>query len=129
MSDTNGGTALKPFSSGGRFSGSAGSAGISITLRTRPFAVLTAVLAIPHPDGGRKVFQRDNHADESEGLVGVVGRPKLEHHLLLRTQINFLQMAAPIQVPDVQLVAVLSAQQQLRDSGRSSPYSACPIQR
>ena len=34
MSDTSGGTALKPFSRGGRFSGSAGSAGISITLRT-----------------------------------------------------------------------------------------------
>src|SRR4029077_1415707 len=34
ISDTNGGTALKPFNSGGSFSGSAGSAGISITLRT-----------------------------------------------------------------------------------------------
>src|SRR5947209_3742955 len=34
MSVTNGGTALKPCSRGGRFPGSAGSAGISITLRT-----------------------------------------------------------------------------------------------
>src|SRR5438876_8059355 len=34
MSDTNGGTALKPFNRGGSFSGSAGSAGISITFRT-----------------------------------------------------------------------------------------------
>src|SRR5207248_6259245 len=34
MSVTNGGTALKPFNSGGSWSGSAASAGISITLRT-----------------------------------------------------------------------------------------------
>src|SRR5215472_10335049 len=34
MSVTNGGTALKPCSRGGRFAGSAGSAGISITLHT-----------------------------------------------------------------------------------------------
>src|SRR2546428_11501384 len=39
MSDTTGGTALKPFSSGGRSSGSAGSAGISIPLRTAHFPV------------------------------------------------------------------------------------------
>src|ERR1700731_72085 len=41
MSDTNGGTALKPFSSGGRLSGSAGSAGISITLRTAHFPLFS----------------------------------------------------------------------------------------
>ena len=34
MSVISGGTALKPLSNGGSFSGSAGSAGISITLRT-----------------------------------------------------------------------------------------------
>src|ERR1700756_3322387 len=34
ISETKGGTALKPFNKGGRVSGSAGSAGISITLRT-----------------------------------------------------------------------------------------------
>ena len=41
-------------------------------------------------------------------------RPQLEHHLLLRAQIQLLHVAPAAQIPDVQLVAVLAAQQQLR---------------
>ena len=43
-----------------------------------------------------------------------MGGPKLQHHLLLRAQVKFLQVPALVQVPDVQLAAVLSRQQQLR---------------
>src|SRR5262249_45092323 len=82
-------------------------------LASSPFTVLTSVLAIPHPNGGGKVFQRDDHANKSEGLLGIVGGSKLEYHLLLCAQVDFLQMTSLIQVPDMQLVAVLSAQQQL----------------
>src|ERR1700683_4812785 len=101
MSDTKGGTALKPFNRGGSFSGSAGSAGISITLRTDqlPFLPPSSRCHIP---------------TESESLLRIGCGPKLEHHLLLRAQVNFLQVTPLIQVPDVQPAAILSAKQQLR---------------
>src|SRR6266567_3097304 len=54
-----------------------------------PFAALVATLAVPHPDRGRKIFQGDNDTHESKCLVGIVGRPKLQHHLLLRSQVKF----------------------------------------
>ena len=56
MSVTSGGTALKPFSIGGNWSGSAGSAGMSMIFFTGP---LVAV-AVPHPDRGRQVLQADD---------------------------------------------------------------------
>ncbi len=42
-----------------------------------------------------------------------MGRPQLQHHLLLRAQVQLLQVAARVQVKDVDLVAVFAAQQQL----------------
>ena len=43
-----------------------------------------------------------------------MGRTKLQHHLLLRSQVEFLEVATLIQVPDVQFATVLSRKQQLR---------------
>ncbi len=114
MSVTKGGTALKPLQQRRQLFRIGRLGGNFNHLADCPLAVLATVLAIPHPDGGRKVFQGDDHADESEGLLGIVRGPKFEHHLLLRAQVNFLQMAALVQIPDVQFVAVLSGQQQLR---------------
>src|SRR5678810_1030788 len=58
MSVTSGGTALKPFSNGGSFSGSAGSAGISISLRTAHFPFL--------PPSSRYHIQMDDDRSLSE---------------------------------------------------------------
>ena len=115
MSVTNGGTALKPFSSGGSFSGSAGSAGISITLRTAhlPFLPPSSRYHIQMED--ERSFRETTTPTNPKVFLGSCDGPKFEHHLLLRAQVNFLQVAALIQIPDVQFVAVLSGQQQLRD--------------
>ena len=61
MSDTNGGTALKPCSKGGNFSGSAGSAGISMTLRTAHLAFL--------PPSSRYHIQTEDERSFSETIT------------------------------------------------------------
>src|ERR671933_245466 len=48
---------------------------------------------VPQPDRGGEVLQRDHRVDEAVGLVGVVGRPQLEGDLLLRAQVQGLDMA------------------------------------
>ena len=113
MSVTSGGTALNPLSSGGRTSGSAGSAGISMTFLTfHQLAVRR--LAMPEPDRCGEILQRDDDADESVGLGRIVCGTQLQHHLLLRAEIERLPMTAPAQVPDMQLVSILAGQQKLR---------------
>src|SRR6516225_10164198 len=69
---------------------------------------------MPHPDRGREVLQRNAHTDETVSLIGIVRGSELEHPLLLRTQVDFLQMTALVQVPDVNLITILATQQQLR---------------
>ena len=68
---------------------------------------------MPHPDRRREILEREHHADKPVHLLRIVGRPQLEHHLLLRTQVELVQVDALVDVPDVQLVAVLARQQQL----------------
>ena len=82
MSVTSGGTALNPLSSGGRASGSAGSAGISITLRTFHSAFVPSAVPIPKPDRRRKILQRNHNAGKSIGLGWIASRSELEHQLL-----------------------------------------------
>jgi hypothetical protein len=69
MSVTSGGTALKPFSSGGRSSALAGSAGMSITFFTPQFPPSRC-----HPDRRRQILERHDDADEAVVLPGVVSR-------------------------------------------------------
>src|SRR2546423_796289 len=105
MSVISGGTALKPCSRGGRLAGSAGSAGNFDYFLDFPFAVI----AMPEPDGRGKIFQRHDLAQKTVGARGVVRRTQFQRHLLLRTQIEFLQMAPLRQVPHVHLVAVAAS--------------------
>ena len=127
MSVTSGGTALKPLQQRRQLFRIGRLGGNFDHFPDRPFAVLAVVLAIPHPDRRRKIFQRNHHADETVSLVGIVRRPQFQHHLLLRTQIEFLQMTALGQIPDVQLVAVFAGQQHLRIHALLSPCWAFPI--
>src|SRR5205823_3997008 len=75
MSVTNGGTALKPFSNGGSFSGSAGSAGISITLRTAHFPFF--------PPSSRNHIQIEDERSLSE--MPTLTKPEVVSQLLWAT--------------------------------------------
>ena len=126
MSVTSGGTAPKPFSSGGSRSGSAGSAGISITLRIFHCPFPLPPSRCQSQIGRGEVFQTVTTPTNPYGLGGIVRRPQFQHHLLLRTEIQHLQMAALAQVPDVHRVTVFAAEQELRVDAVLRPCSACP---
>ena len=113
MSDTSGGTALKPLKERRQFLRIGGLGRNFDDLANGPLAVLAAIFAVPHPNRRGKVFQRNDHADEPIRLLGIVRWTQLEHHLLLGPEVQFLHMTALIQVPEVDLGAVLSRQQQL----------------
>ena len=72
-----------------------------------------SLVALPQPDRGGQVGGRGDHADEAVGLARVVRGPQLEHHLVLGAEVDLLDVLALLEVPDVELVAVLVAQQQL----------------
>src|SRR5882757_4096064 len=85
-------------------------------------------VAVPAPHRGGQVGGGDDHADEAPCGFRVVRRAQLEHHLVLRTEVDLLLVLAGGQVPEVQLVAVLVAQQQLRvdpvlDHRRGAPLA------
>ena len=69
---------------------------------------------LPHPDGAGEVLQAQHHADEAIASSRIVRRAQLEHHLLLGAELQLLDVAAAAQIPDVQGVAVLASEQQLR---------------
>ena len=75
--------------------------------------LLVRGVQVPDPDRRRQVLQRDHHAGEPVGLARITGGPELEHHLVLRAELDGLEVPPPAQVPDVQRVAVLAAQEQL----------------
>src|SRR5262249_24620605 len=56
-----------------------------------------------------------------------MSRPQLEHHLLLGPQIQFLRMAALVQVPDMYFVPVFAAQQQFRDDAVFNHVGRSPL--
>ena len=84
MSVTSGGTAPNGCSAGGRSAGSAGSAGIVMTLST----FHSVAVAVPAPDRRGQVLGRDHHADEAPGRVRVVRGAQLQHHLVLVAEVD-----------------------------------------
>ena len=120
----NGGTAENGCSAGGRSAGSAGSAGIVITLRTAP----PVAVSVPQPDRRRQVFDADHNTCESVRLGWVVGWPQLEHHLVLVSQIDPLQQPAFGHAPEVEVVPEAAAEQVfgvetlLEHRSRRSPF-------
>ena len=69
---------------------------------------------VPGPDGGGEVLQADDAVDEAMGLGRVVRRPQLENELVVRAEVDLLQVLALGQVPEVQAAAVLGAEQDFR---------------
>src|SRR5277367_6574861 len=109
-----GGTALNGLSAGGSTLSSAGSAGISITLRTfhSPFSRC----------------QSQIHAHESVSLGRIVRRTQFEHQLILGAEVERFQMPPVAQIPDVNRVTVLVAEQELGhdavfDHVRRAPFA------
>src|SRR5580704_12396052 len=68
---------------------------------------------MPQPDGTGKIFQRCYDSDKTIGLRRIMRCAQLKHHLLLSPQIQGLKMFAFAQIPYMQVVPVLSAEQQL----------------
>src|SRR5579883_3072182 len=54
-----------------------------------------ALDAPPDPDPRRQILRRDNRADKTVSLRGIVRWTQLERHLMLGTEIDLLQMAPP----------------------------------
>src|SRR5215467_13671470 len=58
-------------------------------------------IAIPGPDRRRQVLQAQHAVDETVGLGRIVRRPQLENELVLRSEIDLLQMLAPVEIPEM----------------------------
>ncbi len=113
MSVSSGATALKSLSGGGSFSGSAGSAGISMTLRMFQLSFLPSSRCQSQMEG-REILQRSDHTDEAVSLGGIMRGTKLEHELVFFAQVQRLLVAPSTLVPDVHRVTVATVQQNVR---------------
>ena len=87
---------------------------------------VASIRAMPQPDRTGKILQRCHHTDKTVSLRRIVRRAQLKHHLLFRTQVQALKVTPLAEIPDVQAVPVLAAQQQFRIHAVSLPCSACP---
>ena len=74
-----------------------------------------AAVLVPQPDRRRQILHADYHADEAVLLCRVVRRAQFEDHLILVAEINSLDVLAAAQIPEMQLVAVLAAEQEIWD--------------
>src|SRR5713101_5412500 len=84
---------------------------------------------MPEPDGRAQILERNHDTNKAIGLGWVVGGTHLEDHLLLFAQIERLDMASSAQVPNVHLMAVFTAEQQVGlqsvfDHVRRAPLAA-----
>ena len=124
MSVTSGGTAPNGCSAGGSGSGSAGSAGIVMTLS----AVHAASVAVPPPHRGRQVGGRDRRRRRTpRSPPGRATGRSSSDHLVLGAEVDALQVRARGEVPEVQGVAVLPAEQQLGDQAVLDHRRGAPL--
>ncbi len=84
-------------------------------------------VAEPAPDRAGQVLGGDHDADEAPGRLGVVGRADLQRHLVLGAQVDALQVLTRGEVPEVDGVPVLLAQQQLRHDPVLDHRRAAPL--
>ena len=115
MSVSRGGTALKPFRSGGSCSGSAGRGRNLDDFLYLPLAILIILIVrtMPEPYRTRQVLKRHDHSNKAVSFRGIVSRTKLQNHLLLRSQIKRLHMPPLAQVKEINAVSVLFGEQRL----------------
>ena len=114
---------MKPLSTGGRWSGSAGSAGISITFLTAHLSPSRYQVQIED----ERFFEADDAIDEAVGLGRIVRRPQLEHQLILVAEVDGLQMLARVQIPEVQPAAVFGAEQHLGNQAVLEGIGRAPL--
>ena len=84
---------------------------------------------MPQPNGGGQILQRNDHTDKPVRFGRVVCRTHLENQLLLFAEVECLEMTAPTQIPNVHLMTVLAAEEQIWlepvfDHVRRSPFAA-----
>src|SRR5690606_15875746 len=72
-----------------------------------------SAFAVPGPHRCGEVLHRDDDPGEAVLPGGVVGGAQFQRHLVLVAQVDLLDVAAPAQVPEVQPVPVLAAEQQV----------------
>ena len=95
----------------------------------RLLGVELAAFAVPGPDRGFEVRGVDDHAEKAVFARRVVGRPQLQRHLVVGTEVDGLHMAARTQLPEVDAVTVTVAQQIFGDDAvlelrRQAPFAA-----
>ena len=84
-------------------------------------------VAEPAPDRSGQVLGGDHDADEAPGRLRVVRRADLQRHLMLGAEVDALQVLTRGEVPEVDGVAVLLAQQQLRHDAVLDHRRAAPL--
>src|SRR5215207_8396467 len=123
MSVMSGGTAPKGFRAGGSRSASAGSAGTVMT-----FSTFHSSPSRNQRQTEAEVLGGDHDADEAPGRLRVVRRADLQGYLVLGAEVDALHVLTRGEVPEVDRVPVLLAQQQLRhdpvlDHRRTAPLA------
>src|SRR5262245_48824013 len=68
---------------------------------------------MPEPNRGRQILNRNDDTNEAVRLPRVMRGSHLQHHLLLLTQIERLDMTAAAQIPDMHFMPVFAGQQQI----------------
>src|SRR5438045_5289338 len=68
---------------------------------------------MPEPDRCRQIFKRHDDTYEAVRLSRIVRGTHFEDHLLLLAQVERLHMAAAAQVPNVHLMSVFAAEEEV----------------
>src|SRR5262249_47904877 len=80
------------------------------------FAKEFSAFAPPRPDRALEVGRIHYNADEAVFFNRIVRRSDLQSHLVVRAQIDCLDVASPTQIPEVNSVAIFVAEQILGDN-------------
>src|SRR3546814_17893286 len=86
-----------------------------------------AVLPVPEPDRRGQVLQAQDDAGEAVCLRRIVRGAEFQDELLLRPEVDGLDVAPPAQLPEMQLVAILAAKQQFGVEAVLEPVRRAPF--
>src|SRR6202040_2425680 len=74
-----------------------------------------------------QILQADDGVDEAVGLGRVVRRAQLKHELVFLAEVDLLQVRALVQIPEVELSAILALQQYLGDQAVLEGFGRAPL--
>src|SRR5262249_12831617 len=72
------------------------------------------IVALPQPDRGREILQRDDYSGKAKCPRRVMRRSQFQNHLMFFTEINRLLVPPLSKVPNVQPVTVAAGKQMFR---------------